>query len=76
MINTILNERFAMANTIKYANDEIEKAKTLAEVKGQALREKENQLNSLSSVIKNLYYGLQSFQKSNPEISTNLTFNK
>lgn len=40
MLHTVLSERFAMASTIKFANEEIEKVKAIAEFKGQALREK------------------------------------
>lgn len=44
MLNTVLAERFAMVSAIKYANEEIEKAKAVAELKGAALRERK--LNS------------------------------
>ena len=38
MLNTVLSERFAMANAVKHANSEIEKAKALADSKAFALR--------------------------------------
>lgn len=51
MLHSVLSERFAMANVIKQANEEIEKAKALAEIKGQALREKENQFQVMSKTV-------------------------
>lgn len=51
MLHTVLAERFAMANAIKYANEEIEKAKALSEIKGAALREKEAQFQALSKTV-------------------------
>jgi len=64
MLHTVLSERFAMANTIKYANEEILKAKALAELKGAALREKEQQFQSLSKTIQDLYRSLNELQNS------------
>jgi hypothetical protein len=58
MLHTILGERFAMANAIKYANEEIEKAKHLTELKGTALREKEAQFQSLSKTVQELHRSL------------------
>jgi hypothetical protein len=58
MLHTVLGERFAMASAIKYANEEIEKAKALAEIKGAALREKEAQFQILSKTVQELHRGL------------------
>jgi len=55
IVHTILEERFAMGNAIRYANEEIEKAKALAEIKGAALREKETQFQSLSKTVQELH---------------------
>jgi len=44
-----------MGNAIRYANEEIEKAKALAEIKGAALREKETQFQSLSKTVQELH---------------------
>jgi hypothetical protein len=38
MFNTILQERFQMANTIKHANLEIEKAKTISDQRLEGYR--------------------------------------
>jgi hypothetical protein len=64
MLHTMLGERFAMASAIKYANEEIEKAKALAELKGAALREKETQFQALSKTVQDLYRGLSELQGS------------
>ena len=64
MLNTVLAERFAMANAIKYANEEIEKAKSLAEIKAGALREREGQLQALSKTVQELYRSLNELQNS------------
>ena len=64
MLNTVLAERFAMASAIKYANEEIEKAKSLAEIKAGALREREGQLQALSKTVQELYRSLNELQNS------------
>jgi hypothetical protein len=71
MLHTVLTERFAMANTIKKANEEIEKAKNLAEIKGQALREKENQFQIMSKTIKDLKSTLVDLTNNNPSLKDN-----
>jgi hypothetical protein len=63
MLHTVLGERFAMANAIKFANEEIEKAKALAEIKGLALREKEAQFQSLSRTVQELHRGLSEAER-------------
>lgn len=40
MLNTVMSERFAMANAVKHANMEIEKVKAIADAKALALRER------------------------------------
>lgn len=42
MLNTVLEERFAMANLVKTANLEIEKAKSISNKRAEALKIKEN----------------------------------
>ena len=64
MLNTVLAERFAMVSAIKYANEEIEKAKAIAELKGAALREKETQFQSLSKTVQDLHRSLIELQNS------------
>ena len=76
MLHTVLSERFAMANTIKFANEEIEKVKTIAEVKGQALREKENQFQEMTRIIQELNRNLVDLQSNNPSIAENTVFSK
>lgn len=53
-----------MANAIKYANEEIEKAKALAELKGAALREKETQFQSISKTVQEFHRELVELNKS------------
>jgi len=72
MLNTVLAERFAMANAIKYANEEIEKAKSLAEIKAGALREREGQLQALSKTVQELYRSLNELQNSGAISSNSL----
>lgn len=72
MLHSVLSERFAMANVIKQANEEIEKAKALAEVKGQALREKENQFQVMSKTIQGLRDTLSQLISNNASLSTNV----
>lgn len=75
MLHTMLSERFAMANAIKYANEEIEKAKALAELKGAALREKETQFQSLSKTVQDLHRSLVELQGSGA-VSKNSSISK
>ena len=72
MLNTVLAERFAMASAIKYANEEIEKAKSLAEIKAGALREREGQLQALSKTVQELYRSLNELQNSGAISSNSL----
>lgn len=51
MLNTILEERFAMANLVKQANLEIEKVKTISDKRAVALREKETQFLQISKQL-------------------------
>lgn len=64
MLHTVLGERFAMASAIKYANEEIEKAKALAEIKGAALRERDAQFQSLTQTVQQLQKSLVELQNS------------
>jgi hypothetical protein len=75
MLNTVLAERFAMASAIKYANEEIEKAKAVAELKGAALREKETQFQSLSKTVQDLHRSLLELQNSGA-VSSNSSVSK
>lgn len=76
MLHTVLSERFAMANTIKFANEEIEKVKAIAEVKGQALREKENQFQEMTRIVQELHRNLSDVQNNNPSLLGNASFTK
>jgi hypothetical protein len=51
MLNTILEERFAMANLVKQANLEIEKVRVISDKRAAALREKENQFHQVSKQL-------------------------
>lgn len=55
MLNTILEERFAMANLVKQANLEIEKVKTISDKRAAALREKETQYYQISKQLADFY---------------------
>lgn len=76
MLHTILGERFAMASTIKFANEEIEKVKAIAELKGHALREKENQLSEANRIIQELAKNLTTIQNNTPSLAGNSSFLK
>ncbi len=51
MLNTVLEERFAMANLVKHANIEIEKVRTISDKRAQALKEKETQFLQASKTL-------------------------
>lgn len=55
MLNTILEERFAMANLVKQANLEIEKVKSISDKRAAALREKETQFAQVSRSLSEFY---------------------
>lgn len=55
MLNTILEERFAMANLVKQANLEIEKVKSISDKRAAALREKETQFLQISKQLSDFY---------------------
>ncbi len=55
MLNTILEERFAMANLVKLANLEIEKVKSISDKRASALREKETQFFQISKQLSEFY---------------------
>lgn len=55
MLNTILQERFAMANLVKQANIEIEKAKAISDKRAVALKEKETQYLQISKQLSDFY---------------------
>lgn len=55
MLNTILEERFAMANLVKQANLEIEKVKAISDKRSVALREKETQFLQISKQLSEFY---------------------
>ena len=55
MLNTILEERFAMANLVKQANLEIEKVRTISDKRAASLREKETQFLQISKQLSEFY---------------------
>lgn len=55
MLNTILEERFAMANLVKQANLEIEKVRSISDKRAAALREKETQFLQISKQLSDFY---------------------
>jgi hypothetical protein len=54
MINTILEERFAMANMVKHANLEIEKAKSISTERLEGFRVLKQSSTVLQAKIDNL----------------------
>ena len=54
MINTILEERFAMANMVKHANLEIEKAKSISTERLEGFRILKQSSTVLQAKIENL----------------------
>lgn len=55
MLNTILEERFAMANLVRQANLEIEKVKSISDKRAATLREKETQFLQISKQLSEFY---------------------
>lgn len=76
MLNTVLSERFAMASAIKQANEEIEKSKALADLKGKALREKETQFQEMSKSVQDAFSVLSELKQNNQSFSSNNAFNR
>lgn len=64
MLNTILEERFAMANLVKQANLEIEKVKSISDKRAVALREKETQFAQVSKQLAEFYKVVGDLNKS------------
>ena len=74
MLNTVLTERFAMANAVKHANSEIEKAKALADSKAVILRERDNQLQQASKTVRDLVDSLNKVRDHSPSLQQNVAF--
>jgi hypothetical protein len=73
MLNTILQERFAMGNIIRQANVEIERSRAISEVQGQALRERENQFLQASKIINETQQTLNELFANNASLTENVT---
>lgn len=65
MLNTILEERFAMANLVKQANLEIEKVRVISDKRAAALREKETQYLQISKSLSEFYRTVGELYESN-----------
>lgn len=65
MLNTILEERFAMANLVKQANLEIEKVRLISDKRASALREKETQFLQISKQLSEFYGVVNTLYESN-----------
>lgn len=75
IINTILEERFTMANTLKHTNLEIEKAKALAEQRGEAYRALRKSFTLFQTKVENFERELGIVTKNfenNPSVSNEL----
>lgn len=71
ILNTILEERFAMANLVKQANLEIEKVRTISDKRAAALREKENQFLQTSKTLGDTHKALQDLFNNNATLASN-----
>lgn len=79
MLNTILEERFAMANLVKNANLEIEKVRSISDKRAHALREKETQFQQISKQMSEFYKVIGEISNSSEGsklFSTNSSFSK
>lgn len=76
MLNTVLSERFAMANAVKQANLEIEKVKVIADTKASLLRERENQLQQATKTIQDLLGSLTNIRNNVASLQDNAEFNR
>lgn len=71
MLNTVLEERFAMANLVKHANIEIEKVRLISDKRAQALREKETQFHQVSKKLVDTQSTLKNAFDNNPSLHSN-----
>lgn len=68
MLTTILQERFAMANLVKQANIEVEKAKAISSSNANAIKELENKWLPLQKLIKDKQETLNKILSNNPTL--------
>lgn len=68
MLTTILQERFAMANLVKQANIEVEKAKAISSSNANAIKELENKWLPLQKLIKDKQDTLNKILNNNPTL--------
>lgn len=73
MLNTVLEERFAMANLVRTANLEIEKAKSISDKRAEALKIKENEFLQTSKFLTETNETLRTLLSNNPTFSENNT---
>lgn len=71
MLNTVLEERFAMANLVKQANLEIEKVRSISDKRAQALKEKENQFAQVTKHLQLTHDGLKDLFANNASFKDN-----
>lgn len=71
MLNTVLEERFAMANLVKQANLEIEKVRSISDKRAAALKEKETQFLQVTKSLNDTYKVLSDVMNNNPTLQEN-----
>ena len=76
MLNTVLEERFAMANLVRQANIEIEKVRAISDQRAAALREKENQYAQASKALAESKDALANLLANNPSLHDNVVINR
>lgn len=76
MLNTVLEERFAMANLVKQANLEIEKVRAISDKRAEALKEKETQFLQVSKSLNDTYSALGEALKNNPTLQENIAISR
>jgi hypothetical protein len=72
IINTILQERFAMANLVRQANLEIEKVRAVSDKQAAAYRERENQFLLTSKTLSETQTTLNDLIANNPTLQDNV----
>jgi hypothetical protein len=76
MLNTVLEERFAMANLVKQANLEIEKVRSISDKRAQALKEKDTQFLQVSKTLSEVHASLGDLISNNATLQQNSTLRK
>lgn len=71
ILYTILQDRFTMANIIRQANVEIDRSRSIADVRGNSLKERENQFFQTSKILADTQKNLNDLLANNPSLADN-----